>query len=179
MSTKSIITLIIIGLILAVVVGLGVWYFKNGENVPGEDVVAPEDQASVPSKVEAPPNVVVPEVSSTVPVPANFAKPSVVADSAPNVETKFRIFNLSIEKSRVTPDTLAVYLGDTVHVEIVATDKNYNLVQPDYSFKWNLQKGVSKTFEFGATNEGKFSFFCESCANFENIPVAYLIVVKK
>jgi len=179
MSSKTIIILIVIGLILAGAVGFGVWYFKNGEDVSEEKAATLQKQAPAPSKVAAPPNVVVPEVSSTAPVPANFAKPSVVANAAPNAETSFRIFNLNVEKSRVTPDTLAVYLGDTVHVEIVATDRNYDLVQPDYSFKWNLQKGVNKTFEFGAVNEGKFSFFCESCPNFENIPVAYLIVVKK
>lgn len=179
MSSKTIIALIVIGLILAGAVGFGVWYFKSGEGAPREEAVATEPQAPAPSKVETPANILVPEVSSTASVPANFAKPSVVADAAPNMETKFRIFNLSVEKNKVAPDTLAVYLGDTVHVEIVAVDKDYNLVQPDYSFKWNLSKGASKTFEFGAVSEGKFSFFCESCPNSENIPVAYLVVVKK
>ncbi len=179
MSSKTIIALIVIGLILAGAVGFGVWYFKSGGEASEEEVGVSQPQAPVPSKVSAPANVVVPEVSSTISIPANFAKPSVVADAAPNAETKFRIFNLSVEKNKVSPDTLAVYLGDTVHVEIVAVDKDYSLAQPDYSFEWNLPKGASKTFEFSAVSEGKFSFFCESCANSENIPVAYLVVVKK
>ena len=177
MSPKSIIILAVVGLLLIAVVGLGVWYWKSGDNATGEgEVVSPQIPAQTKTTVRE--NIVVPETSSTVPIPANFAKPSTVVAAAPNAEARFRIFSLSIEKDKITPDTLAVYLGDTVSANITSLDKSYKLIQPDYGFEWNLSKGANK-FMFDATNEGKFSFFCESCVSSQNSPVAYLVVVKK
>lgn len=178
MSPKTLTLIIVIGIILAVGIGLGVWYWRNPNGSAQDQGQSPESQAPIKTMTQTTENIIVPETTSTL-LPPNMAKPATVVEAAPDANTKFRVFNLAIENNKVTPDTMAVYIGDTLRINITAQDKNYDLVQPDYSLRQDLPKGVKRVIQFDATNLGKFTFYCESCGGPEKGPLAYLEVVNK
>lgn len=129
-----------------------------------------------PTKSKVPAGTVVPEPDSAG-VPGNVALPDVVTAAAPQSGSKFRSFNLRVEGDKFIPDTLAVRVGDTVHVNITAADKDYDFVQPDYGLNGVLPAGQTKILEFQAITEGKYTLYCGKCGGPENGPVGYIIVV--
>lgn len=122
--------------------------------------------------------VTVPEVGSTA-VPENVAVPEVVVPAAPASPAKLRIFSLRVEKDKFIPDTVVVNVGDTVHLNITATDKDYDFFQPEKGFNGSLPKGETKVLEFQADTEGRYALYCARCGGPENGPVAQLVIVKK
>lgn len=139
---------------------------------------APILEETIPTRMDVPADTVVPEKDSAN-IPENVAIPEVVVPAAPEAESNFRVFDLMVKGDKFIPDTVAVNVGDTVHINISAADKSYDLVQPDYGFKVVLPKGETKVLEFQATNDGKYVLYCEKCGGPENGPVGYIIVVKK
>lgn len=161
-----------IGVAVAVILLVWLWLAYRGEEL------SPESAAPISTRSEVPSGIVVPEKDSTS-TPANVAVPSVVTAAAPQGETKFRSFDLRMEGGKFIPDTVAVYVGDTVHINISAVDKDYDFVQPDYGFRSVLPKGQTRVLEFQATTEGKYILYCEKCGGPENGPVGYIVVVGK
>lgn len=127
------------------------------------------------TREEVPTDTVVPDQNSSV--PANVAKPDTVIPAAPGVESKKRIFNISINSGKFVPDTVIVNVGDIANVTFTAVDQAYEIVQPDYGFKLNIAKGESKLLEAQFNTPGKYMFYCASCGGPEAGPKGYFTVV--
>jgi heme/copper-type cytochrome/quinol oxidase subunit 2 len=172
MTNKN--TLIIVAAVVVVILAVSAWFVYRSPETPRSE----KETGATGTRSEVPADVVVPDVGSTN-VPENVAVPQTVSPAAPNVEAKFRSFDLRVEGNKFVPDTVAVNVGDTVHINITATDKDYDFVQPEYGFRGSLPKGATKVLEFQATAEGKYTLYCEKCGGPEKGPLAYIIVVKK
>lgn len=122
-------------------------------------------------------NVTVPNTTSTV--SGDVAKPSVVAQAAPGSSANFRSFSIKVSGNAFSPSTVIVNVGDTVHLNIAAGDKDYDFYQPDYGLSLQLPKGVTKVVEFQATSPDKYTFYCKSCGGPSSGPVGYVVVVTK
>ncbi len=157
--------------IAVVVILILAWVIYRKAEIP-----APE--GTMPTRSEVPAGTVVPDKDS-VNTPENVAVPGLVTAAAPQSESKFRSFDIRVEGDKFVPDTVAVNVGDTVHVNLTAADKDYDFVQPDYGFSGALPKGKTKILEFQATSEGKYTLYCAKCGGPEKGPVGYIIVVKK
>ncbi len=170
----------VLAIALAVFIG---WYFGSKAGVPGEQQAgtAPQGAGMTPEKSQTlqavDPNTVVPDASSTV--PANVAAPQLVTQASPNSQSNFRSFSLTVSGNEFTPNTVIVNVGDTVHLNIMAMDKDYDFTQPDTGLSQPLPKGVSKVVEFQATVEGKYTFYCKSCGGPAKGPVGYVTAVPK
>jgi len=179
MSPKTIVITVLVGVLLICGVGFGVWYVRSSEAEKGAEQ-AQEEARPTSTRLAVPDKVVVPDAgASTIEIPKNVVVPSVVNNAAPNVETKYRLFNLTLKGGQILPEnTLAVRAGDTVHINFTAEDKNYDIVQPDNGFSLQLPKGSQKFLEFSVQEEGKYVFYCKSCGGPEQGPVGYIIVVR-
>ncbi|HUX36169.1 MAG TPA: cupredoxin domain-containing protein [Candidatus Paceibacterota bacterium] len=122
-------------------------------------------------------NTTVPGATSTV--SSNVAKPSVVVQAAPGATTNFRSFTIKVSGNAFDPSNIIAYVGDTVHINITAVDKDYDFYQPDYGLSMQLPKGVEKTIEFQVTAPDKYTFYCKSCGGPSKGPVGYVTVVPK
>lgn len=161
-----------IGVGVAVAVILLAWLAYRSEGP------APEGEGMTPTRSEVPAGTVVPEKDSAN-ISGNVAIPEMVTAAAPQAEAKFRSFDLRVEGDKFLPDTVAVNMGDTVHVNISAVDKDYDFVQPDYGLRGVLPRSQTKILEFQATSEGKYTLYCAKCGGPEKGPVGYIIVVNK
>lgn len=167
-------TLIIAAVAIIIILLLAARFAYRPREAPPAETL-PE---TLSTRTEAPEGIVVPEEDSTN-TPENVAIPDTVTAAAPQVEAKFRSFNLRVEGDKFIPDTVVVNVGDTVHINISAADKDYDFFQPDYGFAGVLPKGQTKVLEFQATSEGKYTLYCAKCGGPEKGPVGYIIVVSK
>ncbi len=175
-----------IGVLLVLVVLL-IWFgFVNRQETGTQDATNPEFtempagiQIPTITKTRAPvpQDAKVPEVNEKN-VPADVAVPQTVVAAGPNTQSKFRAFVMSVTGDTFMPNTILVREGDTVHIAITATDKNYDFTQPDYGLAASLPKGALKVVEFGALLTGKFQFYCSKCGGPDKGPVGYVTVVK-
>lgn len=137
-----------------------------------------EERSAVPTRREAPKNVAVPEVGTTR-VSANIAVPIAVISARPKSASELRSFAIEIARDAFEPDTIIVYEGDIVHMNVLAADKAYDFTQPDYGFKVGIKKGETKVIEFSVSAPGNFTFYCVSCGGPGRGPVGHLIVVHR
>ncbi len=175
--------LIILVIVIVVALGLIIYQYiyilpysgyKAGtevqEGAGGE--ISPESQ----TRTQVPENVTIPEVGEEV--PEGVAAPTVVTPAAPEVESKFRGFDIKAEGNKFDPNTVIVELGDTVHINFTAVDKDYDISLPDYGMKQIAPKGQTKPLEFQAVIEGKFTYYCELCGGLDSTAKGYIIVIK-
>lgn len=178
-----------VGIAVVVVILAYVAFFQKGSNVnTGNKGGATGGTAAVGGKAGEPvksatrqevgSGVVVPDASASSTVPANVAKPAIVTQAAPGSTSKFRSFSISVTGGKFVPENVIVNAGDTVHINITATDKDYDFYQPDYGLSTPLPKGVQKVVEFQATSRDKYTFYCQSCGGPSKGPVGYVTVVK-
>lgn len=178
------------GLVVVVVVVLLALYFGKNSGVKNQagggaaagGAATAGGKAGEPVKSatrqEVSSGVVVPDATASSTVPANVAKPKIVTEAAPGSTSKFRSFSLSVTGGKFVPETVIVNAGDTVHLDITASDKDYDFYQPDYGLSTVLPKGVKKVVEFQATSQDKYTFYCQSCGGPSKGPVGYVTVVK-
>lgn len=167
MPDRKTLTIIAVA-VLIVLVG---WFAYRSSKEP-----APEGPPQ--TRTEAPADTVVPDAGAAD-IPENVAVPEVVISAAPQAESKFRSFKIRVEGDKFVPDTVAVNVGDTVHIDLTAVDKTYDFVQPDYGVSGALPAGATKVLEFQATTEGKYTLYCAGCGGPEEGPVGYIVVVRK
>ncbi len=125
------------------------------------------------------------DVSGNVPVPyaktidqsANVAIPNVVSPADYLNTASFRSYNIKIEGGKFMPDTIVVNQRDEVRINFTAADKDYDVVQPDYGFKFSVNKGEMKIFQFNADAQGDYLFYCEMCGGPSKGPRGHIIVV--
>ena len=167
-------------IVLAVFIG---WYFgaKTGAPASQQAGIAPQGGGVTNGKSQTiqavDPNTVVPDASSTL--PANVAAPQLITQASPNSQSNFRSFTITVSGNEFTPNTVIVNVGDTVHINIKAIDKDYDFTQPDTGLSQPLPKGVDKVVEFQATADGKYTFYCKSCGGPAKGPVGYVTAVPR
>ena len=168
---------IIGGIIIIILIIIGVYSQSGKEN--GESALSEQEGISgSKTAFSVPEGTVVPGqgeegISEEVAIPVN------VTNAAPDVEAKFRSFDISAENDKFIPSSIIVNSGDTVHIDFIAVDKSYDITFPDYGMKQVAQKGETKILEFQATKEGKFVYYCQSCGGLDSTAQGYIIIVNK
>jgi hypothetical protein len=107
-----------------------------------------------------------------------IAVPDEVVQSAPGVDSNIRIFKIRGEGNKFIPSQIIVNYKDTVHIDLVAVDKNYDIMFPAYGMRQTAKQGEEKVLEFQANSEGRFIYYCESCGGIESEAKGYITVVK-
>lgn len=134
-----------------------------------------------PFRAEVPANTVVPEMDMDPQKISDkeIVVPTYVAPAAPGIESKFRIFDIKGENNEYNPSKIIARVGDTVHVNFTAVDKDYDIVFPDYSMSQQAKLGQTKILEFQALQEGDFLYYCQSCGGPNSKTVGHIIIVNK
>lgn len=109
-------------------------------------------------------------------VPADIAKPDVVAPARPGSVSDNRGYEVSIGQGKMTPPTIIVRQNDTIHINFTSLDQAYKVAQPDYGLKATVPAGGSSVMEFSASASGKYSFLCKECAGVNDTTLGYLLV---
>ncbi len=165
--------------VVVVVVFVGI--FLLVERQPGTSAIQAGGNAkpnATATREVAPQNIVVPNQNSQN-VPQGVAIPQTVSPASQVSSASNRDFSIKIEANAFTPDTIIVRKFDVINLTVNAVDGNYDLTQPDYGLNLSAPKGTSKTFQFQAYLEGKFTFYCASCGGPEKGPIGYLVVAPK
>ncbi|MFA5163045.1 MAG: cupredoxin domain-containing protein [Patescibacteria group bacterium] len=134
-----------------------------------------------PFRAEVPANTVVPEMDSDPKkiTDKEIVVPTYVAPAAPGIESKFRIFDIKGEDNAYNPSKIIARVGDTVHVNFTAVDKDYDIIFPDYSMSQQAKMGQTKVLEFQALQEGDFLYYCQACGGPNSTAVGHIIIVNK
>jgi plastocyanin domain-containing protein len=162
-------------LVLLVVLGLVIWIIlaqKNGGNYFGFNGGGTEQKPQTYQPISGPVTV----VNKGQSAPENIAVPVNQTPAGNNTSAQFRGFNINVDGTSFTPNTVIVKVGDTVHLSITALGGSYDFTQPDYGIKKQLPVGQSTPVEFQATAAGKFTFYCTSCGGPSTGPVGYVTV---
>lgn len=129
---------------------------------------------------EVPADVKVPSVNEklTDAQKKEIAVPTVVTPAAPGVTTQFRSFNISGDQGKFFPSKIIGRMGDTMHINFTASDKDYDIVFPSYNMKATARKGETKVLEFQAVQEGDFTFYCQLCGGLTSGTTGHVIITK-
>jgi|GEM_PF-496587 hypothetical protein len=196
-SRKKIIIIGAVALILIVVIVLLVTTNKpktntttnptNTQTQTGTDITSdqiPTDKGTTTVvdkyRTEVPANIVVPDQNTQLSEAEKkvTAIPTVVTAAAPGVEAQFRSFDIKAEGGVFTPSKIIARVGDTVHVNFTAVDKDYDIVFPSYNMKQSAKKGQTKILEFQAVTEGSFLYYCNACGGETSNTKGNIIVAK-
>lgn len=186
-------------LILAIIIIIsGIFYFviknKKTKTAPVAEIVATTTQETVVTPVapgtgtnindkfraEVPKDIKVPEVNEklTVEQAKVVAVPTVVTPAAPGVAQRYRSFDIQANGNLFTPSSVIGNINDTIHINLTAVDKDYDIVFPSYNMRGVIKKGQTKPMQFQATQEGSFTFYCESCGGVNSASKGTVIIKK-
>jgi heme/copper-type cytochrome/quinol oxidase subunit 2 len=170
-----------VGITVAVIaVALAIFFVSRSVlNKPG----SPQGSNSAevlpkPTREDVPEGTVVPE-SNSENLPSGVAEPQNVKQTAGENSPYSRSFRIVINNNSVSPNNIVAYADDILTVTFESADKDYDFVQPDLGLRWQVPAGGSKSFQFQASNPGKFIFYCPSCGGPEKGPVGYFTAVAK
>lgn len=77
------------------------------------------------------------------------------------LDTKSRFFDLSATRSGFSPEIITVKAGDTVYIDFVAIDEDYDLDIPYLgNYFTRVEKGKTKQLPFDVRTSGTFVFQC-------------------
>jgi len=179
--------IIIIVLVLLVVINPG-QNFRGGAGTVINPANNPaSSQVSVPTSTEStgfrtpvPANTVVPEVNATLTVEQAkvVAVPKVVVPAAAQSSAHYRSFDIQGTGGIFVPSQITAYLGDRVHINLTAVDKDYDLFFPSYGMMLSAKKGETKFLEFAAMFEGSFDYYCNACGGLSGPAKGKIIIVK-
>ncbi|HEY5220973.1 MAG TPA: cupredoxin domain-containing protein [Candidatus Paceibacterota bacterium] len=185
---KKIIIEVVVGVVVLIVVVVIIVYALHGKGGAVSNATQPSNRAQSTSTPLArlaaltssttaavPAGTVAPNKGSTS-TPSNVAVPVVQGPGSPSGDVSYRSFNISIDGSAYSPNTVIVKTGDTVNLEMTAVDANYAFTLPQYHFNDPIAKGKTQTIQFQASGVGDFTFYCGSCGGPSKGPVGHLIV---
>lgn len=148
--------------------------------VSSDDVQPVITDDNDPFRQEAPVITRIPDANEVLPAAQQkeIAVPTVVVPAAPGVDSKFRNFDITAENGNFIPEKIIVQVGDTVHINFAAVDKDYDITFPSYNMKQIAKQGQTKILEFQAVQDGSFLYYCESCGGAEGTTKGNIIIVK-
>lgn len=152
-------------------------------SITAPEAAAPEVGTNVNDKfrVEAPKDIKIPEVNDktlTAEQKKDIAVPTVVTAAAPGVESSFRSYDIKGEGGKFIPSTVIAKVGDTVHINFTAVDRDYDIVFPSYNMKQSAKLGQTKILEFQAVQDGSFVYYCEICGGLNSTAKGNIVIVK-
>lgn len=161
-------------------------------NQTGEQTNVGDGTAATPEQVatttlvkdkfreEVPANIVVPDKDTvlTEAQKKEIALPTVVTPAAPGVDSQFRSFDIKAEGGAFVPSKIIARMGDTIHVNFTAVDKDYDIVFPSYNMKQTAKKGQTKILEFQAVADGSFTYYCDACGGENSATKGNVIITK-
>lgn len=190
---KSLVVIIVLALVVVILAAV-ILFKKPGEApVVVDNPVAPVgdevgtgvimDEPEVPVdefRAEVPVDIKVPEMGEQLSEAERkiVAVPTVVTAAAPGVESKFRSFDIKAENGKFEPSRIIGRVGDTIHVNFTAVDKEYDIVFPSYSMKQTAKAGQTKVLEFSAVIAGNFTYYCELCGGPESTARGNIIIAE-
>jgi len=193
MSKKNIL-LIVLGLAIIVALMIVIVYTdekkvvkSDNEGVDVSDIiefdekkVLEESEFEDPFQETMPIKVKVPEVNEVLSeeVRKEIAVPEIVVEAAPGVEAKYRSFDIKAEGGKYIPSKIIANVGDTIHVNFTAVDKDYDIVFPSYGMLLRAKVGQTKLLQFQAVKSGSFAFYCDSCGGPESETRGSFIIVE-
>lgn len=190
-SSKILLTMgviLTIFLIILVIIDINRRSSKDADKVVYPDVpsfIAEETpkQAFDPSifRSEVPEDIIVPDMDTDPQVLAakDIAPPSVIASAAAGSDSRLSIFNIKADQGKYSPSNIVAYVGDTVHINFTAVDKDYDIVFPNYNMTQSVKQGQTKSLEFQALQEGNFLYYCESCGGPNSQTTGHIMIVNK
>jgi heme/copper-type cytochrome/quinol oxidase subunit 2 len=179
-NKKSILAAVAGVLIVAAAVGTAVVLKERRSAPAGPRVQAPAVETSSLTRAAAPEDAVVPEKGDTN-TPSNVAVPTVAAASSRDegATAKYRKFDVKVERGVFVPSTVIVNQDDTVRIDLLAVDADYDFTQPELGYSFPLLKGKLQPLAFTATGAGDFLFYCASCGGPAQGPTGHIIIVPK
>jgi plastocyanin len=191
-KSKIIFSGLIVILILALLIVINPWKnFPGGTKTPAKTGSAPTNQGTAqiaaPTSTDSatfrdpvPANTVVPETNTilTGEQAKVIAVPTVVVPAATQGSAHYRSFDIKGEGGLFIPSQITAYVGDRVHINLTAVDKDYDIVFPSYNMMIAAKKGETKALEFKAMFEGSFDYYCNACGGPNGPTKGKIIIVK-
>lgn len=200
MTKKQRIATIVLGVAVIIVLSLIVFLEmqsrqanQGGDNVPTPSEVTgnayvpgdtattrPNDWEETEFRQPVPTDIKVPELGEELPAELvdKIAVPEHSIDIPVPGGANFRIFRVRAEGDKFLPEQVVVNFKDMVHIELMAIDKDYDLVLSGYNMQINAAKGETRALEFQALQDGRFLYYCNSCGGPESSAKGEIIVVK-
>ncbi len=163
---------------LALVIFL-LWFLFSGLKTTPGTVPSANDSGGKTGSVTAAPvpaGTVVPGTNSTS---TDVAKPTAINKIGAGGAVNQRNYAVEVKNDLVTPQKIAVYVGDVVNIAFTSADKTYDFVQPDNGAEWTVSLGKPITLRFSSPNAGQFTYYCKSCGGPGKGPVGYFVVVPR
>jgi len=132
-------------------------------------------------RIEAPTDIKVPEANDktlTEEQKKEISVPTLVMPAAPGVKSSYRSFELRGEGGVFAPSKIIVRMGDTIHINFSAIDKDYDFVLPSYGVRSTAKKGQVKVIEFYAVQDGSYTYYCETCGGINSTAKGEIVIVK-
>lgn len=145
-----------------------------------EATTRPHDWEETEFRQPVPIDIKVPEVGENLPAELVdvVAVPEHSVDIAVPGGANFRIFRIKAENDKFSPSQVIANFKDMVHIELMAIDKDYDLVLAGYNMTVNAKQGETKAVEFQALQDGRFLYYCESCGGADSTAKGEIIIVK-
>lgn len=165
----------IVVLVAVVILGVAVFAWV------GRDAKTPERAArsQSPTRTEVPEGIEIPTDISQFPAES---RPTAILPAVSNAGATgpyFRDYGtVQISGGEFLPKIIYLRVGDTLHVNFHAVDRAYDVVQPDMGLKVNLTRGETKLMEFMGTEQGRFTFFCDSCGGPDQGPKGEFVIIR-
>jgi heme/copper-type cytochrome/quinol oxidase subunit 2 len=169
--------LIVTGIIIAIMIfgflGVKFWYKRETLKM-SKEFEKPEYPGGL--RAEDLKKISVPEPGQKF--QEGVAVPKESISSAPEVESKLRIFEIKGENKAISPSSFRAYQNDIINIKLTAVDQDYDFFLEGYNLQVKAKKGETKTIEFQALNLGVFNFYCSLCSTKEK-KAGNVIVVPK
>ncbi|MBI2888915.1 MAG: cupredoxin domain-containing protein [Candidatus Liptonbacteria bacterium] len=185
MQEKKYLMLSIAGIVLVVILAIVAITVRRSAVVPGGEkqgqvLSGTQAPGEVSTRQAAPADVKVPELNASG-TSANVGVPQVAVGSSRDAASsaRYRSFDVKVEGNAFAPDTVIVNQGDTVRINLLAVDKDYEFIQPELGYNFPLLKGKSQPLAFSATSAGDFLFYCASCGGPSSGPKGHIIIAPK
>ena len=149
--------------------------------VPDNDAtVRPHDWEETEFRQPVPVDIKVPELGENLPAELVdvVALPEQSIEIPMSEDSNFRVFRIRAENNQFTPSQVIANFGDSINIQLMAIDKDYDLVLSGYNMLLKAKQGETRPLQFQANKDGRFIYYCDSCGGPESTARGEIIVVK-
>ena len=97
--------------------------------------------------------------------------------SAGAAAAETKVIKMTAQKYEFTPETIEVTLGDTVVLEITATDTDHGFGLSAFDIDRNIPEGETVRIEFVADQKGEFTFTCTNFCGWGHFGMSGKLIV--